>query len=240
MTVEVTVEVADDAGMSPARPRLTQAERRESAELRLLDAALDVVARRGSVRMTLAEVGDAAGCSRGLAAHHFGNKAGLVHALASHIGRRFHQQRERQSSAHPGLAAIVDNIHFYFSRKGGNWTATRALFVMMSESCMQPGTELHHEMVAYNRQALAWFEQHIRLGVKQGEMSSNTDPALTAVILLGAMRGVMQQWLLDDRIKLPAVRDRLLGIVAQVLQTTAPHHAQQNSIMKPRVRRAVS
>ena len=32
---------------------------------------------------------------------------------------------------------------------------TRALFVKMSESCMQPGTELHHEMVAYNRQALA-------------------------------------------------------------------------------------
>ena len=213
--------------MPTSRPRLTQAERRESAELRLLDAALDVVARRGSVRMTLAEVGDTAGCSRGLAAHHFGNKAGLVHALASHVGRRLHQRRERQSSAHPGLAAIVDNIHFYFSRKGGNWTATRAMLVMMSESCMEPGTELRHEMVACNRQALAWFEQHIALGVKQGEMASNIDPALTAVILLGAMRGVMQQCLLDDRNKLPAVRDRLLSIVDQVLQTTASHHPGQ-------------
>lgn len=105
---------------------------------------------------------------------------------------------------------------------------------------MQPGTELHHEMVAYNRQSLAWFEQHIRLGVKQGEMSSNTDPALAAVILLGAMRGVMQQWLLDDRIKLPTVRDRLLSIVAQVLQTTAPHHPQKKGKTKPRVRRAGS
>ena len=40
---------------------------------------------------------------------------------------------------------------------------TRALFVMMKESCMQPGTDLHHEMATYNRQALAWFEQHISL-----------------------------------------------------------------------------
>ncbi len=231
----MNIEVAE---VTATRSRLTQAERRESAELRLLDAALEVVARRGSVRMTLAEVGDVAGCSRGLAAHHFGNKAGLVHALASHIGRRFHQQRERQSSAHPGLAAIVDNIHFYFSRKGGNWTATRALFVMMSESCMAPGTELRREMVAYNRQALAWFEQHIALGVQQGEMASDTDPALTAVILLGAMRGVMQQWLLDDRIKLAAVRDRLLSIVDQVLPTAAPHLPVQNNKAKPKVQRA--
>ena len=40
---------------------------------------------------------------------------------------------------------------------------------------------------------------------------------MTAVILLGAMRGAMLQWLLDDRIKLLAVRDRLLQITAQVL-----------------------
>jgi hypothetical protein len=32
------------------------------------------------------------------------------------------------------------------------------------------------------------------------------------------MRGAMLQWLLDDRIKLLAVRDRLLHIVEQVLR----------------------
>lgn len=215
-----------------AAERRSQTERREEAEHRLLQAALEIVARRGSVRMTLAEVGEAAGYSRGLPAHRFGSKAGLVHALAGYIGERFGQQRARGTKPAPGLAAILGNIHFYFSRRGGAWTATRALMVMMSEVCMAPpagalpdtkAAALHDaglraDVAAYNRSALAWFEQHIRTGMAQGEISTDTDPALTAVILLGAMRGVMQQWLVDEQIKLPAVRDRLLMIVAQVLR----------------------
>lgn len=201
-----------------ARIRRTHAERREEAEQRLLEAAMDIVAQRGSVRMTLAEVGEAAGYSRGLATHRFGSKAGLVHALAVFIGERFGEQRSKGPAVAPGRAAILANIHFYFSRKGGAWTATRALLVMMTESCMAPGADLRQEVAAYNRSALAWFEQHIRTGIDAGEIGPENDPAITAVILLGAMRGVMLQWLVDDKIKLTAVRDRLLRVVEQVLR----------------------
>jgi len=200
------------------RPRRTHAERREEAERRLLDAAMAIVARRGSVRMTLAEVGEAAGYSRGLPAHRFGSKAGLVHALAGHIGERFGQQRGQGPAAAPGLAAILGNIHFYFSRQGGAWTSTRALLVLMTESCMEPASDLRQAMAAYNRSALAWFEQHIRTGIAQGEIRSDLDPAVTAVVLLGAMRGVMLQWLVDEQIPLAAVRDQLLQITGQVLR----------------------
>lgn len=207
------------AAKPAARPeRRTHAERREEAERRLLEAALEIVARRGSVRMTLAEVGEAAGYSRGLPAHRFGSKAGLVHALAGYIGERFGQQREKGPKPEPGLDAILGNIHFYFSRKGDAFTATRALLVMMTESCMEPGTDLRQEVAAYNRSALAWFEQHIRTGIERGQIAADNDPAVTAVILLGAMRGVMLQWLVDDRIKLAAVRDRLLVIAGRVLR----------------------
>ena len=224
--------------------RRTQTERREEAERRLLAAALDIVARRGSVRMTLAEVGEAAGYSRGLPAHRFGSKAGLVHALAGYIGERFGQQREQGPKPEAGLDAILGNIHFYFSLAraakptrptaagqgtgavlgrpgdpaGDAYTATRALLVMMTESCMATNTELRAEVVAYNRSALAWFEQHIRSGIERGQIAADNDPAITAVILLGAMRGVLQQWLVDDRIPLTTVRDRLLVIAERVLR----------------------
>lgn len=198
--------------------RRTQAARREEAERRLLDAALKIVAERGTVRMTLAEVGEAAGYSRSLPAARFGSKAGLVHALAGYIGERFGEQRQRGPALAPGLAAITGNIHFYFARRGGAWTATRALLVMMTEACMAPNAALQREVAAYNRSALAWFEQHIRTGIDGGEIDAGNDPAVTAVILLGAMRGVMLQWLVDDRIRLAAVRDRLLQIVQQVLR----------------------
>ena len=212
----------------------------------MLEAALALVAQRGSVRMTLAEVGQAAGYSRGLPAHHFGSKAGLVHALAGYIGERFGQQRARGAKPAPGLAALLGNIHFYFSRRGGAWTATRAVMVMLSEGSLatppvtpvtNPATHpgaieaaaadgLRQEVAGYNRSALAWFEHHLRIGIAQGEIAADTDPALTAVILLGAMRGVMQQWLVDPQIPLPAVRDRLLHIVAQVLRPADPAAAE--------------
>ncbi len=203
------------------QPRRSHAERREEAERRLLDAALLVVARRGSVRMTLAEVGEAAGYSRGLAAHRFGSKAGLVHALAGYIGERFGQLRERAAAARPGLEAITGNVHFYLSRRGKGWTATRALLVMMAESSMEPSSELRREVAAHNRKAVAWFEHHIRIGIAQGEIAADTDPTTTAVILMGALRGVILQWLVDDTIPLAAVRDRLVQGVERALRRTA-------------------
>ncbi|MEZ5741777.1 MAG: TetR family transcriptional regulator [Burkholderiaceae bacterium] len=205
----------------PTAARRTQSARRELAERRLLDAALRIVARRGSVRMTLAEVGEAAGYSRGLPAHRFGNKAGLVHALAGYIGERFGRQRSRGPAHEPGLSAILGAIDFYFSRNSADFIATRALLVMMTESCMTPAGGLRGELAAYNRNALAWFEQQIRIGIERAEIAPGVDPSITATILLGAMRGVMQQWLVDKQIDLPAVRDRLLQITEQVLRSGA-------------------
>jgi len=54
--------------------RLSQAERRHRSEQKLLDAALALVAERGTTRMTLAAVGERAGLSRGLIYHHWGNQ----------------------------------------------------------------------------------------------------------------------------------------------------------------------
>lgn len=212
------VDVPTGGPTGPAsRPRRrTQAERREEAERRLLDAALDVVARRGSVRMTLAEVGEAAGYSRGLPAHRFGSKAGLLRALAAHIGERFREQREAGPSSRPGLDSIRRSISVYFSRTDSSWVSTRALLVMMTEGFMED-SELRENVMAYNRSARSFFEQQIRLGVASGEIPPDTDPQTTAVILLGAMRGVMLQWLSDNEIDLIKVRDRMLAIVDQVL-----------------------
>ena len=77
---------------------------------------------------------------------------------------------------------------------------------------------LRADIADYNRAALAYFENHIRYGIQTGEIAPGTDPAATAVILLGAMRGAMMQWLIDERISLPKVRDRLLDVADRVLK----------------------
>jgi AcrR family transcriptional regulator len=198
-------------------PHRTQAERRAQAERRLLEAALVVVARRGSVRMTLAEVGQAAGYSRGLPAHRFGSKAGLLRALAAHIGERFRTQREAARKRAPGLDSIRGAIDVYFSRTEPAWTSTRALLVLMTDGFMDD-SDLRADVMAYNRSALSFFEQHIGLGMDSGEIPSGTDPKTMAVILLGTLRGVMLQWLSDPEIDLTRVRDHVLQLVEQVLE----------------------
>lgn len=205
----------------PAKPaRRTHAERREEAERRLLDAALGIVARTGSLRLTLAEVGEAAGYSRGLPAHRFGSKAGLLRALAAHINARFHEQLRAAPKRNDGLDAIRGNISVYFGRTDRTWTTTRALLVMMTEAFME-GAELRQDMAAYNRAALSFFETQIRIGIERGEIRADTDPATTSVLILGALRGVLLQWLLDNSIDLQGVRDRLLAIVDRALARTA-------------------
>lgn len=178
----------------------------------MLDAALEIVARRGSERLTLAEVGVAAGYSRGLPAQRFGSKAGLLRALAVHIGERFHELREAAPARRPGLDSIRGAIRVYFGRTDANWTSTRALLVMMTEGLMEDA-ELREDVIAYNRSSLAFFEQQLRIGVDAGELPPDIEPQASAVILLGALRGVMLQALSDDAIDLKRVRDRLLAIV---------------------------
>jgi len=60
------------------RQRRTQHERREEAGRRILDSAMALVSEKGVAGMTLNEAGERAGYSRGLPAHHYGNKEGLL------------------------------------------------------------------------------------------------------------------------------------------------------------------
>src|SRR6185503_14484565 len=61
--------------------RRTQQERREETERKVLAAATALIAQHGSRALTLAEVGEAAGYSRGIVSHHFGGRENLLRAV---------------------------------------------------------------------------------------------------------------------------------------------------------------
>lgn len=208
---------ADEGG--EAGTRLTQAERRALAERRILDAALELVARRGSVRMTLAEVGEAAGYSRGLPAHRFGNKAGLLQRVVLNIGARFEARRLALPQHRPGLDAVRSLVSTYFVRDDTRWIETRALLVMMTEGFMED-SELNPYIGEYIRSSISRLEQHIRDGIALGEIRADIDPTTAATLLLGALRGVLHQRLVLGDLRLDKVRDLALQMVDRTL---APH-----------------
>ena len=212
--------MSDPTRARPRPQRRTHAQRREEAEQRILEAALAIVASKGSVRMTLAEVGEAAGYSRGLPLHRFGSKSGLLKALAQHIVERFRAERAATQAMAPGLASIRASINVYFGGREWNRTWARALVVMMTEASMD-GSDLRDTVTAYNRSVLRYFETNIRHGIENGEVDPGIDPKAVSVVLLGAMRGALLQWLTDDAIRMTKVRDELLRVVDRLGRAAA-------------------
>lgn len=56
--------------------------------VRVLEAALSLIAKRGHAGMTMQRVADAAGVDKALLHYYFTNKAGLLAAVAAHLGDR--------------------------------------------------------------------------------------------------------------------------------------------------------
>src|SRR5437879_5256464 len=108
--------------------RRSQAERRDEAEQRLLNAAIRLVAEQGLEPITLADVGEAAGYSRGLPAHYFGNKAGLIVALARHLIDGFSRAVDRSGDPGRGLARLLGTVSFYIDSVVKDPVRSRALF----------------------------------------------------------------------------------------------------------------
>jgi AcrR family transcriptional regulator len=204
------------ASASSDNGRRSQAERRDEAEQRLLKAAIRLVAERGLERFTLADVGEAAGYSRGLPAHYFGSRAGLTVILANHLVERFGRSLARAETHAPGLERLLGIVAFYVDSARKDPTATRALSVLVGEALSNP---LVSEQIArLNARSASAFEHNIAAAVAAGEARADIDPEAQSILVLATLRGVVSQWLLAPAaIDLPAVRDAFVASLKRSL-----------------------
>ena len=204
------------------RTRRTQLERRTEAGQRLLSSALALVVEKGVVRMTLGDVGDRAGYSRGLPAHHYGSKEGLLKALLVDIVESL---RSRRVNAHlkPGLDSILGTIRMYLDGSGQRDAGLLAIHVLFAESFV-PGSEIAVALDEFNHSSLLHFQEQIHIGVNAGEIRADIDPATQAVALLGAARGISAQFYLGTQQRnWKAVRDvTLLAIEMSLRPLSTP------------------
>jgi AcrR family transcriptional regulator len=198
--------------------RRSQAQRRDAAEQRLLEAAVGLVAERGLERITLTEVGEAAGYSRGLPRHYFGGKEGLVVALASHLIDNFGRALERNEHHRPGLERLLGTLAFYLDSAAKTPSATRALFVVLGEGLSNP--LVSDRLAQLNARSVKGIELNLRAAMAAGEVSADIDAKTRAVLILAGLRGAVGLWLLaPDAIDLGAVRDEF---VASLRRSLAP------------------
>lgn len=195
--------------MSTNGERRTQVERRNESENSLLDAAAASIAARGVERASLAEIGDRAGRSRGLANHHFGSKEVLIERLVERCQDRLEQATETawQESDEPSndaLAAIRLMVDMYLSRFATPDPDIRALLVLWGASFPEvssvPGITRADERASGNLANL------VELGQKSGSISAHVDPVGSAVMILGLIRGVAAQLLTHSDIDLERIK----------------------------------
>lgn len=168
-------------------PRRTQQERRDETERKVLAAATSLIAQRGSRALTLAEVGQAAGYSRGIVTHHFGSRENLLRAV----------MRDAQT--------------FRLPDRGGNaadWLIELTSAYLRNVTSRRPSAgaflQMWCEAIAADPVLMPLFAEHdagfrrlladaVRDGVRDGSVRADVDAEAMGVFLVGLLRGIALQ-----------------------------------------------
>lgn len=195
------------------RPRRRQAERRLEAERKLLLAAAELIGEVGPTRMTLVDIGTRAGYSRGLATHHFGSKTALVRKILDVVTDEFHRdlaQQESTMTAHERIREIVDN---YYRSLGKGDPMIRARVALWAAAAVG-GTDIDRSHVTaaeerFRREIKTWVGR----GLQAGEIPAGIDVDSFTTVLIGMLRGVAVQYLLDGSVDLDRAAVETLAFV---------------------------
>jgi AcrR family transcriptional regulator len=213
----VAVQQQSTASVGDAPPRRSQADRRAEAERALLDAAMRLFAERGVEGTSLADIGEAAGYSRGLANHHFGSRAGLVERLARRGVRRFVRALEAGERPTPGPDAVLAFAEAYLALFDPPGDDVRAFFVMRG-TALPHDAPLREVFAADDRRVRHDLVRLVEAGRRAGTVADDVDAEAFATMLIGMLRGVGTQCLLDpDAVDLDRIRRRTRAFVHAAL-----------------------
>jgi AcrR family transcriptional regulator len=186
---------ADGAPSSNARTRRTQAQRTAESDSRMLRAALKLIAQHGYRGTSLAAIGAEAGYSRGLVNERFGSKDGLLWVLVKNMLRAYKRDVRASEVSRVGVDKLFSILDAH-RRALELEEPIRALYALMFEA-MGPIPQLQPEFQKLHAGFRADIDKTVREGIAAGVIRADVDPAAQAVLLLGTLRGIAFQWLLD-------------------------------------------
>lgn len=183
--------------------RRTQAERRQEAETGLVNAAIELIARKGFDGITLAEVGEAAGYSRGLPVHYFGSKENLLIKVADHVVALYRQGQDRLPASPHGLPRLTQLILHY--SKPSKSPASRAMSMLIAHAALH--AELGSAIAALNASGLKVLEDEIQAGVEAGNIRPDVEAKMMARVIFSFLRGQASFAILDPKFDPPKVAE---------------------------------
>ena len=186
--------------------RRTQEERRTDAEQRLLTAAAELIAEAGPSGVTLANIGERAGYSRGLATHHFGSKGAMMQRLVDSVTSGFRQEVFVESASDSVLDEALGLVRAYFRELAQPRPANRARLVLWADAVAAGAPDVRAAMLESDRSFRDELAKRIERGVSSGEFPKPVNASAAATVIIGMLRGVALQSMLDDELDLDACR----------------------------------
>jgi AcrR family transcriptional regulator len=169
------------------KPASRQDERRRASDARMLRAAMKIIAQKGAAGASLAEIGVAAGFSRGLPAERFGSKLALLNALMDFMEGWFAERLCKAVGDRTGLDAVRARIDAHVDSACASPVATAALYSLFVESlCAIP--ELQPRTRALSASFHDGFRGHLGQARRRGELRAGVDCTKMANILVGMLR----------------------------------------------------
>jgi AcrR family transcriptional regulator len=206
-----------DDTVAATLPRRTQAERRAAARDRLLQAAAELIAECGLASVTLAQVGERAGYSRGIANHHFGTKAALIEELISQVEEEFVAATAPVRNLDASVDELIATSSIFIGLLEDLPAIHRAFLVLWASAVADD--ELRRRMAASDAAFRDAVTAIVERGKARGEVDDGLDADIFAVMLLGQLRGLALQHLIaGDEIDLAHARRGLEAAIRALLQ----------------------
>ena len=194
-------------------PRRTQEERRAEAEHRLVQAAAELVGEIGPSKVTLANVGERAGYSRGLATHHFGSKGALMHRLVDAVTAQFRDAVIDERSSESLVDEVLGLTRAYFRIMTEPPALNRARLMLWADAVATPSADVRPAVVAADREFREEIEKRLERAILAGHAPTSVDPAGLATAIVALLRGVALQSMLDDQVDLDAARAEVEALI---------------------------
>lgn len=192
--------------------RRTQAERRADSEQRLLQASVELIVEQGLDGTSLADIGRRAGASHALVNHRFGSKDELVDRIIEAATAYYTRSARERIGRKTGLEALLETCALYLDLIEDEDPIGRVHVVMWSEAIANSATRRPAQL-EWDRQFRTFVAGLIEDGVAEGSIRSEVQVGETALMLVGALRGVAMQLMLDEGIDLPTAQTLIRSLV---------------------------
>jgi AcrR family transcriptional regulator len=189
-----------------------EAQRENAIDL-MCQVAIQAIGKGGYAAMTLAEVGELAGYSRGLATHHFGSKAGLLTAILDRVLDKNSTEFRKATEGKTGLTRLAAIVDCTLDRCGQTPDEARAyLMLALEPTARWAAVRVREQTAALREEAEDAASEALALD----ELSARLDPAEVASLTLSMARGYAYEWAADPSTDLSAARRRISNYIASL------------------------